>query len=85
MNNNSPSKNSLRDHVTTALHDYFSNLEGEPTTGIYRLVLAEVEAPLIEIVMKYAKQNQSKAAKWLGLNRITLRSLLTKYSIEKSL
>ena len=82
MNKNMPSKNFLREQVSLALHDYFSKLEGETAHDIYALVLAEVEAPLLEIVMQYAKGNQSRAAQWLGLNRGTLRKLLVKYRLE---
>lgn len=76
------SKNFLSDSVSKALHDYFSKLEGEPASGIYNLVITEVEAPLLKIVMEYASGNQSKAAQWLGLNRGTLRKLLAKYGLE---
>lgn len=82
MSNDLQSKNFLRNSVSQALHEYFSKLEGEPTSGIYNLVLAEVEAPLLKIVMEYANGNQSKAALWLGLNRGTLRKLLAKYGFE---
>lgn len=75
-----PSKPSLRDLIRHELHRYFANLEGEGVSGIYNLVLTEVEAPLLEVVMHYAG-NQSRAAEWLGLNRGTLRKLLQKYEI----
>lgn len=81
MSNNAPSKNFLRDHVRQAVREYFERLEGMHASGIYELVLAEVERPLLEIVMEHAKGNQSKAAEWLGLNRGTLRKLLSKYNI----
>lgn len=75
------SKHFLRDHVRRALQEYFSSLEETVPTGIYNLVLAEVEAPLLETVMKQTKGNQSQAASWLGLNRGTLRKLLLKYDL----
>lgn len=76
-----PSKHFLRDHVRRALQEYFASLEDASPTGIYNLVLAEVEAPLLETVMKQTKGNQSLAALWLGLNRGTLRKLLAKYGL----
>jgi Fis family transcriptional regulator len=75
-----PSKPSLRELIRNELHHYFANLEGEDVSGIYNLVLSEVEVPLLEVVMHYAG-NQSRAAEWLGLNRGTLRKLLQKYEI----
>jgi Fis family transcriptional regulator len=82
MSKHLPSKHFLRNSVSAALHEYFSKLDGAPTSGIYDLVIAEVEAPLLKIVMEYAKGNQSRAAQWLGLNRGTLRKLLAKYNLE---
>ena len=82
MSKNRPSKNFLREQVTLALHEYFSKLEGEAACDIYAMVLAEVEAPLLEIVMQYANGNETRAAQWLGLNRGTLRKLLAKYGLE---
>lgn len=81
MNKDLPSKNFLRNFVSEALHEYFSKLEGEPTSGIYALVLSEIEIPLLEVVMHYAKGNESRAALWLGVNRGTLRKLLAKYNL----
>ena len=50
---------------------------------VYDLVLSEVEPPLLIQTMKYANNNQSKAAKILGINRTTLRTKLKKYNIGK--
>ncbi len=78
------SPQSLKEQVRTALHHYFHTLEGEPTSQIYNLVLTQVELPLLETVMHYADNNQSKAAKWLGLSRGTLRKLLKKYKLDEN-
>ncbi len=84
MTNKLPSKNFLREQVTTALQKYFENLEDGSIHDLYALVLGEVEAPLLEIVMQYAEGNQSKAATWLGISRGTLRKMLTKYHLAFS-
>ena len=49
---------------------------------VYQLVLNEVEPPLLRTVMKFSNNNQSKAAKILGINRTTLRTKLKKYNIS---
>lgn len=77
-----PSDLLLRESVRTAIEQYFSKLDGGSAANIYDLVLCEVERPLLETVMQYAQGNQSKAAKWLGLSRNTLRKLLGKYDIQ---
>jgi Fis family transcriptional regulator len=45
------------------------------------MVVRTVEKPLLEIVMKHAEDNQSRAAQWLGLNRNTLRKKLTEHNL----
>jgi len=72
---------SLRDCVEQAMDNYFKHLDGQPVSDVYELVMAEVEAPMLEIVMKYTRHNQTKAAHVLGLNRGTLRKKLKQYGL----
>lgn len=71
----------LRDSVEHALENYFSQLDGAPVTDVYQLVLNEVEAPLLEKVMEYTGDNQTRASAMLGLNRGTLRKKLKQYGL----
>ncbi|GLS25210.1 DNA-binding transcriptional regulator Fis [Marinibactrum halimedae] len=70
---------SLRDCVKQAIDNYFKHLDGQKVSDVYELVMAEVEAPLLEVVMQYTRHNQTKAAQVLGLNRGTLRKKLKQY------
>lgn len=72
---------SLRDNVTEALQRYFDDLDGQDTRDVYNIVMNEVEPPLLEAAMKYTRQNQSKTAELLGLNRGTLRKKLKQYNL----
>lgn len=72
---------SLRDCVERAVSNYFENLEGQDVTDVYEMVLTEVEAPLLEVVMKHTRHNQTKASNVLGLNRGTLRKKLKQYGL----
>lgn len=63
----------LRDSVRTSLREYFILLEGQQPLNLYELVLAEIEPPLLEMVLQYTGQNQSAAAKLLDISRGTLR------------
>lgn len=72
---------SLRDHVSDAMQRYFEDLDGQDTKELYNIVMAEVEPPLLEAAMKYTRQNQSKTAALLGLNRGTLRKKLKQYNL----
>lgn len=71
----------IRCCVESALRDYFSHLDGHPASDIYQMVLAEVEAPLLEVVLEYTRRNQLRAAEVLGLNRGTLRKKLKQYNM----
>jgi Fis family transcriptional regulator, factor for inversion stimulation protein len=72
----------IRQCVEQALKLYFEELQGEGTAGLYDLVIAEVEKPLLEAVLRHAGGNQSKAARYLGINRNTLRKKLSQYGID---
>ena len=67
---------SLRETVKNSIEQYFEDLGGHETINLYELVLKEVEVPLLTVVLEQSKNNQSKAAKILGLNRGTLRKKL---------
>lgn len=81
--NSLPAENTqtLRDSVEKALESYFAQLDGQMVTDVYDMVLSEVEAPLLEVVMRHTKDNQTKAAELLGLNRGTLRKKLKQYGM----
>lgn len=72
---------SLRDCVAQSMENYFQHLDGQPVSEVYAMVLAEVEAPLLEVVMKYTRHNQTQASQVLGLNRGTLRKKLKQYGL----
>jgi Fis family transcriptional regulator len=73
----------LRNSVAKILHHYFSNLAGENPCNVYDFVLDEVEEPLLRVVMKQARGNQSKMARILGISRGTLRIKLKKFDMMK--
>ena len=75
-------KSPLAACVRQSLERYFADLNGEKTTDVYDMVIAEVEKPLLEIVMRHAKSNQCKAAEILGVNRNTLRKKLKLYKLN---
>ena len=72
---------SLRSCVETTMENYFRHLDGQPVSDVYNMVLAEIEAPLLEVIMKHTRQNQTKASEILGLNRGTLRKKLKQYGL----
>ena len=72
---------SLRDSVAVAVRHYLDQLDGQMSTDVYQMVLAEIEAPLLEEIMAYTRNNQTKASLMLGLNRGTLRKKLKQYKL----
>jgi tRNA-dihydrouridine synthase B len=63
------------------LQRYLDDLKGTPPNDIYQMVLSVVEKPMLELVMAHAKQNQSLAASYLGINRNTLRKKLLEHRL----
>ena len=62
------------------MRDYCQTLDGHWPTGLYELVVAEVESALLESVMEYAGGNQTRAARMLGIDRGTLRTKLRRHN-----
>jgi Fis family transcriptional regulator len=73
--------NNLREAVTLAVRHYLDELDGELSSNVYQMVLAEIEAPLLKEIMAYTGHNQTKASSMLGLNRGTLRKKLKQYDL----
>lgn len=71
----------LRECVRVAMGNYFDQLGGYPTSGLHRMVLCEVEVPLLEAVLAHTGGNQTQAAEVLGINRGTLRKKLKEYNL----
>ncbi|MDT8428401.1 MAG: DNA-binding transcriptional regulator Fis [Pseudomonadales bacterium] len=78
---NPETSGSLRQEVEKCLKKYFEQLDNTSVTGLYDLVLAEVEAPLLEAVLRHAGSNQSKASIILGMNRGTLRKKMKQHGL----
>ena len=75
-------QNELADTVRRALERYFRDMDGEQPTGIYSMVLKNVEKPMIETVLGQAQGNQTLAAAMLGIDRNTLRKKMQQLRIK---
>lgn len=67
--------------VELSLQRYFHDMNGEQPSNLYDLVLGEIERPLLVVVMRQARNNQTRAAQMLGINRNTLRKKLREHGI----
>lgn len=72
----------ISDAVKTSLEHYFQALDGHEPCDLYRLVLAEVERPLLETVLIQCRGNQCRAAAYLGISRGTLRKKLLDHGLD---
>ena len=77
-----PRASEIAECVRRSLEKYFKDLDGERPRTVYEMVLKNVEKPMIEVVLHYADGNQTTAAKWLGINRNTLRKKMNEYGID---
>jgi Fis family transcriptional regulator len=75
------SKHQLDECVRASLEAYLRDLDGLEPHGMHEMLVRAVEKPLLELVMVAAANNQSKAAKWLGLNRNTLHKKLLEHQL----
>ncbi len=71
----------LERSVCAALEHYFSDMQGLEPDHLYERLLLTVERPLLQLTMERTQQNQSVAARWLGLNRNTLRKKLQQHGL----
>ena len=55
-------KGALKEAAENAIRQFIEILDGEETTEFYNLVLAEVEEPLLRVVMEYTANNQSRGS-----------------------
>ena len=81
MTNTPLNADSLSEATDKAVSDYLALLGEHDATNLYRQVVDEVERPLLEVIMKHTRGNQSKAAMCLGMNRATLRSKLKRHGL----
>jgi len=74
----------LRQNVQAAIRRYLEDMGQSQPSCLYQTLLAEIEPPLLEEVLRFTRGNQSKSAKILGITRNTLRTKLHRYDIPVS-
>ena len=71
----------IQDSVRRSVNRYFKDLNGHQPQELYKMVLHEIEPPLLEVVMDRTGGNQTLASEMLGINRGTLRKKLKQYKL----
>lgn len=67
--------------IEQVLINYFYKLGDAMPTNFYQSILAEIEEPLLKVIMIKTSGNETRAAGLLGINRGTLRNKLKQYHI----
>ena len=83
MNETLHQNHSLQETLTSQVGQYLQEMKEQDITGLYDMVLEQVEQPLFQATIEHCKYNQPKAAEVLGLSRGTLRTKLKKYFDDK--
>ena len=73
----------IKELVADALERYFEDLNGQQPADLHELVIAQVERPLFEIVMRQTRGNISRAAELLGMKRPRLSKLVNEWGLKK--
>ncbi|MEC7595768.1 MAG: helix-turn-helix domain-containing protein [Pseudomonadota bacterium] len=71
----------IQDCIQDNLEKYFSDLNGEPSNGVFKMVTQQAESATIKFVLDKVNQNQSEAARILGINRATLKKKVSLYNL----
>ena len=71
----------LQDCIKDSLEKYFSDLNGETSNGVFKMVTQKTESATIKFVLDKVNQNQSEAARILGINRATLKKKVSLYNL----
>ncbi|QCI21691.1 DNA-binding transcriptional regulator Fis [Buchnera aphidicola (Hyadaphis tataricae)] len=75
-------KRPLRELIKKSLRYYLLNCKHECLNNLYALALAELEQPLLDMIMQHTRGNQTRASSIMGINRSTLRKKLKKYGMN---
>ena len=74
----------IDDALTQKLNAYIQSCAEQKVTGVYEMVLSTMEKPLLSFALRHCEDNQSSTAKFLGLNRNTLRKKLLAHKLIAS-
>ena len=77
------SRKAIDDCMRASVEQYLNDLRGDKPDALHALFIGAAEKPLLDVVLRQAEGNQSKAADWLGINRNTLRRKLLDHKLIK--
>lgn len=69
-------KESFNDAINDIIKSYLEKHQGFLPTNLYEMIIQKIEKPLLETLIEQTGGNLSRAAKILGISRLTLRRKL---------
>ncbi len=75
------STTSLGAFARESVRRYLEGISGHPATQLHRLIMAEVEKPLLQETINHCAGNLTHAAEMLGISRATLRKKMDDFGI----
>ena len=72
----------LEEMVYHRLRDYAESLQGHLPEDMYRLIMPQLERPLIRLALELSGGERKRAAAMLGIHRNTLRSRLRALGLD---
>ncbi len=72
----------IRQCVFEVLEAFFDDMGDHTPDNVYQMVLKEVERPMLEVVLRRTRGNQTRASEILGINRGTLRKKLREHGLD---
>jgi DNA-binding NtrC family response regulator len=70
--------------ITAGIADYLARAKRGEIEGIHSLIIEEIERELFGQAIQLAQGNQAKAARWLGVSRLTMREKLNHFGLHPS-
>ena len=70
--------------IATGISEYLVRASQGEMTGVHGRVIEEVERELFAQAIQMAQGNQARAARWLGVSRITMREKLHRFGLHPS-
>lgn len=72
----------LEDFIEQKLAQFLERVGNYDVSDLFEAIEAQMERPLMKLVLQHTKGNQIKASRILGINRNTLRTKLRKYGLK---
>lgn len=72
----------LAECIEQKLQEYFNHLDGQqPSCNLHASIIAQVEKPLLKMILKKTNGNKVQASEMLGISRNTLTKKIKEHKL----